>query len=504
MLASQAVVINEAAGSGNLTVLDCSFNGNSENIPSVQPPPAGSGIGAAINYNGSGTFTAEYNYIHNMPADGIDFGGGTITPIVEYNVFEDLGMTPGAHPDPVQFVGDKVNNAMIAFNTIYSPQDGEMADEGLTIHAQNGSTITNTTVENNVVVATGPTMTQSLNVGVFQDSGNVISGLVVKDNYLDPTGTFTSTGFGDSGSPPTGTNLTFTNNVNMLTGAVTKPSAGTFNSSDVTKVVASPSSGTEVAGNTITFTLNTDLAFTVTGTPTLTLNDGGTATYTGGSGTKALTFSYTVGAGDSSVSALAITQVNLPSGAAIKDVNGNAANLAGALTTFSGLQIQHSSGPTPPTLISMIESPSTGDLNAGNTVTLTLNLSEAVTVAGGTPTLTLNDGGTATYTGGSGSNALTFKYTVAAGQDTSDLAITAVNLNSATVTDGAGNAANLSGAVTNPAGTLQIDTTTHLTQVGNHYYLDNSAGSGPEQMYLGAPVAAGEFAGWSLIGAVAT
>ena len=46
-------------------------------------------------------------------------------------------------------------------------------------------------------------------------------------------------------------------------------------------------------------------------------------------------------------------------------------------------------------------------------MTLTLNLSEAVTVAGGTPTLTLNDGGTATYTGGSGSNALTFSYTVA-------------------------------------------------------------------------------------------
>ena len=54
-----------------------------------------------------------------------------------------------------------------------------------------------------------------------------------------------------------------------------------------------------------------------------------------------------------------------------------------------------------------------GDLNAGHVVTLTVNLSEAVTVAGGTPTLTLNDGGTATYTGGSGSNALTFSYTVA-------------------------------------------------------------------------------------------
>ena len=75
-------------------------------------------------------------------------------------------------------------------------------------------------------------------------------------------------------------------------------------------------------------------------------------------------------------------------------------------------------------------------------------MSEAVTVAGGTPTLTLNDGGTATYTGGSGTNALTFSYTVGAGQNTADLAVTAVNLNAATITDGAGNAANLSRAVT--------------------------------------------------------
>ena len=54
-------------------------------------------------------------------------------------------------------------------------------------------------------------------------------------------------------------------------------------------------------------------------------------------------------------------------------------------------------------------------------VTLTVNLSEAVTVAGGTPTLTLNDGGTATYASGSGTNALTFSYTVGAGQNTADL-----------------------------------------------------------------------------------
>ena len=90
-------------------------------------------------------------------------------------------------------------------------------------------------------------------------------------------------------------------------------------------------------------------------------------------------------------------------------------------------------------------------------------------MAGGTPTLTLNDGGTATYSSGSGTSALTFSYTVAAGQNTAALTATAVNLNSATITDGAGNAANLSLSGLTQSGP-QIDTThpcaglPHITQ----------------------------------------
>ena len=81
-----------------------------------------------------------------------------------------------------------------------------------------------------------------------------------------------------------------------------------------------------------------------------------------------------------------------------------------------------------------------------------------VNTSGGTPTLTLNDGGTATYNGGSGTNALTFSYTVGAGQNTPDLMVTAINLDGATVQDGAGNAANLSLAGLSQ-GSPQIDTT---------------------------------------------
>jgi Ca2+-binding RTX toxin-like protein len=99
-----------------------------------------------------------------------------------------------------------------------------------------------------------------------------------------------------------------------------------------------------------------------------------------------------------------------------------------------------------------------GDLNAGDVVVFTLTFDEALTVAGGVPTLVLNDGGIATFTAGSGSNVLTFQYAVAAGQNTADLAITAVDPHGATLQDAFGNEADLSGAIVNPPGTLQIDT----------------------------------------------
>src|SRR5262249_11488873 len=144
--------------------------------------------------------------------------------------------------------------------------------------------------------------------------------------------------------------------------------------------------------------------------------------------------------------------------ATVKDAAGNAADLSAAVTNPAGTLQIDTTGPTVSSVVASGTGITSGSglLGAGSVVTLTVSLSEVVTVAGGTPTLTLNDGGTATYTGGSGTSALTFSYTVAAGQNTSDLTVSTVNLNSATIKDAAGNAAVLTGAVTNPAGTLQI------------------------------------------------
>ncbi len=221
----------------------------------------------------------------------------------------------------------------------------------------------------------------------------------------------------------------------------------------VTQATASPGTGTALVGDTVTLTLGFNEAVTVSGTPTLSLNDGNVATYVSGSGTSALTFRTTVASTDTTTSALAITGVNLPTGASIKDASGLAADLSGAVKTFSGLQID----PILPAVTQATASPGTGTALVGDTVTLTLGFNEAVTVSG-TPTLSLNDGNVATYVSGSGTGTLTFRTTVASTDTTtSALAITGVNLpTGASIKDGSGLAADLSGAVKTFTG-LQID-----------------------------------------------
>ena len=382
--------IQSTTDASNLTVVDCVFNGGA-NEPNES---------ALIYFQGSGTFVSEYNVFENTPEDAIDLNPASpsLTSTVSFNLFDDLGLEAGAHPDVVQFVGGVADNSIISYNTIYQPATNADGMEGIQIAAQLGGTVNNTTVANNTLIAamgaaSGDTM--SFVIALLSGPsgpGNTINNTLVENNYIDPTGAYgTFYPLTYTGAP---TNTTISNNVDMTTGDFIEANNSEVAPTTVTKVLASPSSGVETHGNTITLTVDFSAAVTVSGTPTLSLNDGGTATYTGGSGTSALTFSYTVAATDSPESALAITQVNLPNGATIDDTNGNTPNFTGAVTTFSGLQIGASSGPT---LNSIAESPSSGDLNAGKTVTLTLSMSEVVTVntTGGSPTLSLNDGGTA-------------------------------------------------------------------------------------------------------------
>ena len=105
----------------------------------------------------------------------------------------------------------------------------------------------------------------------------------------------------------------------------------------ITAIAESPTSGAATVGETIDFTLSFSEAVTVTGTPKLTLNDNGVATYVGGSGSAGLTFAYTVSANDTAVSELTATSVNLNGGTI--QFSGNNALLSLSGLTQSGPQI---------------------------------------------------------------------------------------------------------------------------------------------------------------------
>jgi len=90
-----------------------------------------------------------------------------------------------------------------------------------------------------------------------------------------------------------------------------------------------------------------------------------------------------------------------------------------------------------------------GYYKAGDVINITMEFTDTVfvTTTNGTPQLTLNSGAVVDYTSGTGNAILTFKYTVAAGDISSNLdydSTSALALNDGTIKDDCGNAAILS------------------------------------------------------------
>ncbi len=244
-----------------------------------------------------------------------------------------------------------------------------------------------------------------------------------------------------------------------------------------TSVNSSTANGTYKAGDTVSLQVNFNGVVIVTGTPQLTLETGTTdqvVNYASGSGTSALTFTYTVQAGDTTADLdyLGTTALAL-NGGTIKDAAGNASTLAlaapGAANSLGNNKAIVIDGVSPQ-VTSVNSSTANGTYKVGDTVSLQVNFSEAVTVTG-TPELTLETGTTdqvVNYASGSGTSALTFTYTVQAGDTTADLdylGTTALALNGGTINDAAGNASTLTLAApgaTNSLGNnkaIAIDTT---------------------------------------------
>ncbi len=240
----------------------------------------------------------------------------------------------------------------------------------------------------------------------------------------------------------------------------------------VTAVSSTTANGTYGVGAVITITVGWSKAVVVTGTPELALNSGGTATYSSGSGTSTLTFSYTVAAGNSTpkLDYTSTTALTLNGGTIFDTVtNPNAANLtlpapgsSGSISGSKSIAIDTTS----PSVTAVSSTTAAGSYGVGSVITITIDWSKSVVVTG-TPELALNTGGTATYSSGSGTSTLTFTYTVAAGQDANPLdeaSTTALTLNGGTIDDQSNNPALLTLPAPGTANSLSksnivIDTT---------------------------------------------
>ncbi|MEG4391177.1 DUF4347 domain-containing protein, partial [Microcoleus sp. BROC3] len=230
---------------------------------------------------------------------------------------------------------------------------------------------------------------------------------------------------------------------------------------NVTSVTATTADGSYGVGATIAITVTFDAAVTVTGTPQLQLETGTTdrfATYISGSGGTILTFNYVVQAGDTTpdLEYLATTNTLTLNGGTIQDNLATNADL-----TLPALATANSLGGSKaividtqaPTIASVTSTTTDGSYNTTGNINVTVNFSEAVTLAGGNMSVALDTGGTVTIAPFTGTSAVG-TYTPAAGQNSTDLNSTGLTLAvGATLRDAAGNNATL----TIPAGQSLAD-----------------------------------------------
>ena len=127
----------------------------------------------------------------------------------------------------------------------------------------------------------------------------------------------------------------------------------------------------------------------VTGTPQLALNSGGTASYTSGSGTSTLTFTYTVAAGQNSpkLDYTSTSALTLNGGTIFDTVHQSQRRHPhpagpGLVGLDSAGTNRSSSTPPRPTVTGVTSTTANGTYGVGSVITITVGWSKAVVVTG--------------------------------------------------------------------------------------------------------------------------
>ncbi|RAJ05494.1 gliding motility-associated-like protein [Chitinophaga skermanii] len=205
--------------------------------------------------------------------------------------------------------------------------------------------------------------------------------------------------------------------------------------------VAVPTSKTYKLGETLSFAVSFSENVYVAGSPNLPVTIGSTirqVPYFDGSGTKVITFKYTVVSTDLDTDGIVLSSNLSLNGGAIYDLASNGTNLT--LNSVGSTSTVYVDGIAP--TITSIAVPPNDTYKAGDPLYFEVNLSENVNVVGA-PTLPITIGGTivqAQYIGGPGTNQLKFEYQVSPGDfDDNGIAINSIDLNGGTLKDEAGN-----------------------------------------------------------------
>jgi hypothetical protein len=228
----------------------------------------------------------------------------------------------------------------------------------------------------------------------------------------------------------------------------------------VSSVSATTANGSYKAGQVIVVTVAFTSAVTVTGTPTIALNSGGTASYVSGSGNATLTFNYTISGGETnadldynSTSSLAL------SGGTIKDASSNNALLTlptvGGANSLGGQKniVIDTQVPLLNTVTIVSNNATTSLAKVGDIVTLNFTSSETIV----TPTVTIA-GHAISATNTSGNN-WSVAYTMVSGDASGVVSI------SIPFSDIAGNAGTTVAATTNSSSVTFDKTAPTLTPV---------------------------------------
>ncbi len=371
-----------------------------------------------------------------VAVSAFNLGGGTVLDGAGNALVQTLP-APGAAPN-----ADGV--APVVSSVVFAPTSGFLGV---------GATYAiSLAVSKSVTVTGSPALTMSdgstapLNAGASTPTSLVFGGTVHAGATASPLGVSSLNLNG-------GTIKDGPGNALNAAGATSAPTGGAPSADGVVPVVsyvhASPPSGDEGAGQTITFTVATSKAVTVVGAPSLTLNDGRSAAFVAGSSTPtSLAFTYTVQPGDVA-SQLSVTAFAM-NGATILDEASNALVATGAVGVPTGGSPQVDG--VIPVVSSVAFSPVSGTVPAGGTITITLALSKAITVTGA-PSLTLSGGASAAYVPASSTpTSLAFTYTVQPGYAAAPVSVSGLSLSGATARDAAGNSLNASGATSAPTG----------------------------------------------------